>query len=154
MAKIIGVISDTHGLLRDQVLSRLRGCDRIVHAGDIGDPSILTELGQIAEVVAVRGNVDTRPWAGALQEEEYVEVEGHRICVVHDLGRLSFDPGAAGMDIVIYGHSHKPAVDWTGGILYLNPGSAGPKRFHLPVSMALLTLEADKVSPEIIELPA
>ena len=154
MAKKIGVISDTHGLLRDEVAHRLGGCDTIVHAGDIGTLAVLTDLRQIAGVVAVRGNVDTGPWAKELKEEEFAEVEGHRICVVHDLSTLSLDPTAAGVDIVIYGHSHKPAMDWKGGILYLNPGSAGPKRFHLPVSMALLTIGADKVSPEIIELPA
>lgn len=152
MAKNIGVISDTHGLLRDEVKSRLGGCDRIIHAGDIGTPSVLTELGQIAEVVAVRGNVDTGPWTRELKKEEFVDVDGHRICVVHDIGTLSLDPAIAGIDVVIYGHSHKPAVDWKGGILYLNPGSAGPKRFHLPVSMALLRLDAASVAPELIEL--
>jgi uncharacterized protein len=152
MAKKIGVISDTHGLLRGEVASRLGGCDRIVHAGDIGTLAVLTDLRQIAEVLAVRGNVDTGPWAKELKEEEFAEVEGHRICVVHDLGTLSLDPAAAGVGIVIYGHSHKPAVDWNGGILYLNPGSAGPKRFHLPVSMALLHINAASITPELIEL--
>jgi uncharacterized protein len=152
MAEKIGVISDTHGLLRDEVARRLGGCDRIIHAGDIGTLAVLAELRQIAEVMAVRGNVDTGPWAKELKEEEFAEVEGHRLCVVHDLGTLSLDPVAAGVDIVIYGHSHKPAVDWQGGILYLNPGSAGPKRFHLPVSMALLRINAASITPELIEL--
>ena len=152
MAKKIGVLSDTHGLLRDEVTSRLGGCDRIMHAGDIGTLAVLMELRQIAEVVAVRGNVDTGPWAKELTEEEFVEVDGHRICVVHDISTLSLDPTAAGVDVVIYGHSHKPAVDWKGGILYLNPGSAGPKRFHLPISMALLRIDTESVTPELIEL--
>jgi uncharacterized protein len=154
MAKKIGVISDTHGLLREQARSRLRGCDLIVHAGDVGDAWVLTDLRQIAEVVAVRGNVDSGLWARALSREDCVEVEGHRIWVVHDLGTLSLDPAAAGIDIVIYGHSHKPAVEWKNGILYLNPGSAGPQRFHLPISLAILSIEDEEVSAEIIELQA
>lgn len=154
VAKNIGVISDTHGLLRDEVKSRLGGCDLVIHAGDVGSPSVLAELREIALVVAVRGNVDTGRWANALAPEEYADVEGHRIGVVHDLGTLNLDPGGAGLDIVIYGHSHKPAVEWKAGILYLNPGSAGPKRFHLPVSMAVLSIRDGTVSAEIIELRA
>ena len=154
MAKNIGVISDTHGLLRDEVRSRLGGCDRIIHAGDVGTLSVLTELRQIAEVVAVRGNVDTGAWTKELKEEEFVDVDGHRICVVHDIGTLSLDPAVAGIDIVIYGHSHKPAVDWKGGVLYLNPGSAGPKRFHLPISMAILSIRGEEISAEIVEVQA
>lgn len=149
----IGVLSDTHGLLRDEVRHRLRGCDLILHAGDIGHPSVLEELRRIADTVAVRGNVDTGRWAGELRREEYLEVDGHGICLVHDLATLSLDPASAGFDVVIYGHSHQPAVEWKAGILYLNPGSAGPKRFHLPVSMALLLLSDAGLSPEIIELP-
>jgi putative phosphoesterase len=152
MERNIGVISDTHGLLREEVKSRLRGCEMILHAGDVGTPSVLTELGQIAEVVAVRGNVDAGPWAKELKKEEFVEANGHRIYIVHDLSTLSLDPAAAGIDIVIYGHSHKLAVEWKAGILYLNPGSAGPKRFHLPVSMALLRIGAENITPELIEL--
>lgn len=151
---MIGILSDTHGVLREQARSRLRGCDRILHAGDIGSPSVLDELRQIAEVVAVRGNVDTEPWANTLTQEAYVEVAGWRIWVVHDLRTLSLDPAAAGIQVVIHGHTHRPAVAWKAGILYLNPGSAGPKRFHLPVSMALLSLTDKEISPEIIELPA
>lgn len=152
MERNIGVISDTHGLLREEVRSGLRGCGMILHAGDIGSPLILTELRQIAEVVAVRGNVDTGLWASELKKEEFVEVEGHRICVVHDISTLTLDPASAGVDIVIYGHSHKPAVEWKGGILYLNPGSAGPKRLHLPISMALLRITSDHIVPELVEL--
>ncbi len=148
----IGVLSDTHGLLRAEVVGKLRDCDLILHAGDIGGPSILAELRTLAKVVAVRGNVDTGSWARELSREEYVDVGNHRICIIHDLSTLSVDPVSAGVDIVIYGHSHKPVVERKGSILYLNPGSAGPKRFHLPVSMALLRLAPDGVTPELVEL--
>lgn len=154
MAKTIGIISDTHGLLRGEVKSRLRGCDLILHAGDIGSASVLAELQELTEVVAVRGNVDTGPWANELEREEYLDVEGHRICVVHDISTLSLDPAGAGIDIVIFGHSHKPAVERKTGILYLNPGSAGPKRFQLPVSMAILSIGDGEISAEIIEVLA
>ena len=149
----IGVLSDTHGLLRPEVRDRLRGCARILHAGDIGGPAVLAELRASAEVVAVRGNVDTGPWAAELKAEEYVELDGRRTCLVHDLHSLSLDPAAAGFDVVIHGHSHRPTVEWKDGILYLNPGSAGPKRFHLPVSMAVLSLDDEAIVPEIIALP-
>jgi len=152
MAKRIGILSDTHGLLREEVKSRLQGCRMILHAGDIGSSSVLAQLRGIAAVVAVRGNVDTGSWAQELREEEYVEVDGHGICLVHDLRMLTLDPAPAGIDVVLYGHSHKPAVEWKAGILYLNPGSAGPKRFHLPVSMAILSLTQEAISPELIEV--
>ena len=152
MAKKIGVISDTHSLLRDEVKGRLAGCDRIIHAGDVGSAAVLTELQQIAEVVVVRGNVDTGAWAVGLPPEEYWEVEGHRIYVVHDLSACALDPAGAGIDIVIHGHSHRPGIVHQDGILYLNPGSAGPKRFHLPVSMAFLRIEAAAISPEMVVL--
>jgi hypothetical protein len=106
----------------------------------------------MAEVVAVRGNVDTGPWANELQAEEHLEAEGRRIWIVHDIGMLTIDPAAAGIDIVIYGHSHQPASEYRHGVLYLNPGSAGPRRFRTPVSMAVLRLEAEGIVPEIIEL--
>jgi putative phosphoesterase len=150
--KSIGVLSDTHGLLRGEVKSRICGCDMILHAGDIGSPSVLRELRQIAEVVAVRGNVDAGPWANELRQEQYVEAGDRRLCLVHDIATLSLDPAAAGFHVVIYGHSHKPALEWKDGILYLNPGSAGPKRLHLPISMALLRLSAEEVVPELVEL--
>jgi putative phosphoesterase len=150
--RTIGILSDTHGLLRAEVGQRLGGCDLILHAGDVGSPAILSELGQIAPVVAVRGNVDAGPWAWELRREEHVELDGHRICVVHDLGTLSLDPAAAGFEAVVYGHSHQPAVEWKAGVLYLNPGSAGPQRLHLPVSLALLHLAAEGMVPELIEL--
>lgn len=152
MARRIGVISDTHGLLREQVRSKLQGCDMIIHAGDVGSPSVLEELRRIAEVVAVRGNMDTGSWAGELGEMEYLNVEGKEIGVVHNIDTLDLDPAAAGIDVIIYGHSHKPAVEWKDGILYLNPGSAGPKRLHLPVSMAFLRIGTEGVSADLIEL--
>ncbi len=152
MVKRIGVISDTHGLLRDEAASRLQGCDRIIHAGDVGHPSILEELRRIAPLIAVRGNVDTGAWAAELPHLEYVQIEDMTICVVHNIAELDLDPLAAGVDVVIYGHSHKPAAEWKGGILYLNPGSAGPKRFHLPVSMAFLHVGTEGVAPEIVLL--
>jgi putative phosphoesterase len=151
---IIGVLSDTHGLLREEVKDRLYGCDMILHAGDVGSLSLLAELRRIAEVVAVRGNVDAGQWARELKEEEYVDVEGRRLCVIHDISKLALDPAGAGIDIVIYGHSHKPAVEWKASVLCLNPGSAGPKRFRLPISMAILSIEDGEVSAEIIEVQA
>lgn len=152
MTRKIGILSDTHGLLREEVRSRLQGCDTIMHAGDIGGLSVLEELRHIAEVVAVRGNVDTGAWARELPEMEYVDVEGTKICVIHDLSELALDPAAAGVNVVLYGHSHKPAAEWREDILYLNPGGAGPKRFHLPVSMAFLHIGSAGISQEIIEL--
>lgn len=153
MAKRIGIISDTHGLLRDQVKSRLSDCDAIIHAGDIGSQPVLMDLRQMAPlVVAVRGNVDAGQWAKELKEQEYLEIEGRVICVVHDISTL--DPRSAGIDVVIHGHSHTPAIEHEDGILYINPGSAGPRRFQLPVSMAVLRLQPGEPSPELIEIPA
>jgi len=151
MARNIGVLSDTHGLLRDEVRSRLQGCDMIIHAGDLGSEAVLAELRQMAEVVAVRGNVDRGRWAWELKEVEYADVEGRRICVLHDIDML--DRAAAVADIVVYGHSHTPAIERRDGILYLNPGSAGPKRFHRSVSMAFLHVTSEGASAELIELP-
>jgi len=152
MAKRIGVLSDTHGLLREETKDRLRGSDMILHAGDIGSPSILKDLRRIAPVAAVRGNVDTAAWARDLPEMEYVQVDGTRICVVHNLAELDLDPAMAGVNVVIYGHSHTPAAEWKEGILYLNPGSAGPRRFRLPVSMAFLYMQPEGVSAKVVEL--
>ena len=153
-AKCIGVISDTHGLLREQVKKRLRGCELIIHAGDVDSPSVLAELREIAPVVAVRGNMDKAGWARQLQELEYLDMEGAGICVIHDRSELDVRALPTGTRIVIYGHSHKPHVEYIDGILYLNPGSAGPRRFHLPVSMALLHVEPGGIHPEVIEIPA
>src|SRR5438105_4541863 len=120
----IGVISDTHGLLRPEAIAALRGSDRILHAGDVGDPVILDHLRELAPVTAIRGNVDREPWAAALPETELIDVEGVSIYVLHDLARLDLKPEAAGIRVVIYGHSHQPKIEEKNGVLYFNPGSA------------------------------
>jgi putative phosphoesterase len=149
---ILGVISDTHGQLRPEAVEALRGCDRILHAGDVGGPHILEALAQIAPVTAVRGNVDTGPWARTLAETEIVEAGGASIYMLHDLGRLDLKPEAAGFRAVLYGHSHQPKIEEKNGVLYFNPGSAGPRRFHLPVSVGRLMIMAAKVKAELVEL--
>jgi putative phosphoesterase len=136
--KTIGVISDTHGLLRPQAVRALEGSDLIIHAGDVGDPEILATLKTIAPVFAVRGNVDTQEWARSLPETETIETGSVTIYVLHDVQDLDLDPAAAGFQIVISGHSHKPGQILREGVLFLNPGSAGPRRFDLPVSIARL----------------
>lgn len=150
----IGVISDTHGLLRPEAVRELRGCERIVHAGDVGDPAILEELRRIAPVAAVRGNVDRGSWAEALPETEVVEVGEAVLYVLHDLARLDLDPTAAGFAAVITGHTHQPKTEERGGVFYLNPGSAGPRRFRLPVTVARLSVSGGRVTAEIVELEA
>jgi hypothetical protein len=159
---ILGVISDTHGLLRPEAVEALRGSDRILHAGDVGAPEILDALEQIAPVTAVRGNVDTEPWADALPETEVVEAGGVLVYMLHDLGQLDLRPEAAGFRVVVYGHSHQPKIEEKkieekktekkNGVLYFNPGSAGPRRFHLPVSVGKLTIGRGKVRAELVEL--
>jgi uncharacterized protein len=146
-------ISDTHGLLRPEALAALRGVGRIIHAGDIGKLQILTELAKIAPVKAVRGNNDQSPWARSIRDREILDIAGHRILVVHDLSALDADPAAAGVAAVISGHSHKAKSERRNGVLFLNPGSAGPRRFNLPVSLALLRISAGKMQAEIVELP-
>jgi len=148
----LGVISDTHGLLRPEAVEALRGSDRILHAGDIGAPEILEELGKIAPVTAVRGNVDIASSVRALPATEAVEIGGVSIYMLHDRGRLDLKPQAAGFRVVIYGHSHQPKIEEENGVLYFNPGSAGPRRFHLPVSVGRLTIETGKVQAELVEL--
>lgn len=148
----IGVISDTHGLLRPQALAALAGSELILHAGDIGTPEVLSALEAVAPVLAVRGNNDTAPWAQALSETRVVEVGGKRFYLLHDLKALDIDPLAAGIDVVVAGHSHRSLAELREGVLYLNPGSAGPQRFSLPVSVARLTLHADRVQPELLML--
>jgi uncharacterized protein len=149
---IVGVISDTHGRLRQEAVAALCGVDRILHAGDLGDPAILDVLGEIAPMTAVRGNVDTQPWAQALPETEIVEIGDVSIYMLHDLGRLDLKPEAAGIGVVVYGHSHQPKIEEKNGVLYFNPGSAGPQRFHLPVSVGRLVIEGGKARGEIITL--
>ena len=148
----IGVISDTHGLLRREALDALSGSDLIIHAGDIGPREILDELEGIAPVTAVRGNVDLDGWHSALRLSERVTVEGASIYVIHDIGTLSVDPVAAGIDVVIYGHSHRPDITEKAGVTYLNPGSAGPRRFSLPVSLATLDVSSAGVDARLHEL--
>jgi putative phosphoesterase len=147
-----GVISDTHGLLRPEAVEALHGSDRILHAGDVGAPDILEALAKIAPVTAVRGNVDTASWARALPETEVVEAGGLLIYMLHDRGQLDLKPEAAGFRVVVYGHSHQPKIEEKNGVLYFNPGSAGPRRFRLPVSVGRLMIGAGKVRAELVEL--
>ena len=149
---ILGVISDTHGLLRSEAVEALHGADRILHAGDVGDPEILDTLAQIAPVTAVRGNIDTESWAQTLPQTEVVEIGGVSIYILHDLGRLDLKPEAAGIHAVIYGHSHQPKIEMRKGVLYFNPGSAGPRRFQLPVSVGKLRIEDGRIKAELVEL--
>jgi uncharacterized protein len=148
----IGVISDTHGLLRPEALRALAGADLIVHAGDIGGPEVLEALRTLAPLVAVRGNNDRGPWASALPETEVVEAGGRSLYVLHDVKELDLDPRAAGFDAVIAGHSHQPRIDRRDGVLYLNPGSAGPRRFKLPIAVARLEVDAARLDAEIVQL--
>jgi putative phosphoesterase len=148
----LGVISDTHGLLRPETVEALRGSDRILHAGDVGAPKILEALAKIAPVTAVRGNVDTASWARALPETEIVEAGGVSIYILHARGQLDLKPEAAGFRVVVYGHSHQPKMEEKSGVLYFNPGSAGPRRFNLPVSVGRLTITAGRVQAELVEL--
>jgi len=149
---IIGVISDTHGLLRQEAVAALREVNYILHAGDVGDPEILDALARIAPVTAVRGNVDTKSWAHALPETEVVELAGRTIYILHDLGSLDLKPEAAGFAVVVYGHSHQPKIEEKNGVLYFNPGSAGPRRFRLPVTVGKLVIEEGTVRAEIVGL--
>jgi uncharacterized protein len=149
---ILGVISDTHGLLRPEAIEAMRGSDRFLHAGDVGALEILETLAMIAPVTAVRGNIDTALWARALHTTEVVEVGDVSIYMLHDLGLLDLKPEAAKFRVVIYGHSHRPKIEERNGVLYFNPGSAGPCRFNLPVSVGKLTIEAGKVRAEFLEL--
>jgi uncharacterized protein len=148
----IGVISDTHGLVRPQALRALAGADLIVHAGDVGSPDVLEALRAVAPVVAVRGNNDRGRWAAALAETEVVETDGRSLYVLHDLKELDLDPRVAGFDAVIAGHSHQPRIERRDGVLYLNPGSAGPRRFRLPIAIAWLAVEAAGLDAEIVHL--
>ncbi|HEY4374737.1 MAG TPA: metallophosphoesterase family protein [Burkholderiales bacterium] len=147
----VGLISDTHGLLRPRAAAALAGSDYIIHAGDIGAPEILEQLAQIAPVTAVRGNNDQVPWAAHIRDTEVLRVGSAGIYVIHDVAEL--DPGAAaGFAAVIAGHSHKPGQALRDGVLYVNPGSAGPRRFRLPVSVGRLRIEGAKVEAELITL--
>jgi putative phosphoesterase len=149
---LIGVISDTHGLLRPKAASALSGVELIIHAGDIGNPQILEALTRIAPVHAVRGNTDRADWAADLPHTRVVEVGGVLIYVLHELFTLDLDPAAAGFAAVIFGHSHSPHMERKNGVFYLNPGSAGPRRFTLPVTISLLHIEKNSLRVEFIEL--
>lgn len=148
----IGVISDTHGLLRPQALEALRGCEHIIHAGDIGAEQILDDLRQLAPLTAVRGNNDTHPWARTIPETARLQSHGRSVHVLHDLKTLDFDPVTENISVIIAGHSHKPNVAEKNGVLILNPGSAGPRRFTLPLSVAKLYLYETPVRAEIVYL--
>lgn len=148
----LGIISDTHGLLRPEALAFLQGCDRIVHGGDIGNAEVLTQLSAIAPVTAVRGNNDAGAWAKAIPDTELFEFRGAHVYAIHDLSLLDIDPSAAGIQVLVSGHSHKPLIENRGGVLFINPGSAGPRRFKLPISVAEILVEGDVISPRIVEL--
>jgi len=148
----IGLISDTHGLLRPEALAFLQGCDHIVHGGDIGSQRILDDLAAIAPVTAVRGNNDTGPWAEAVPETALIELGGLRLYAIHDLAELRIDPVAEGVRVVVSGHSHRPLAQMRDDVLFINPGSVGPRRFRLPIAVAELLLDGDAVTPRIVEL--
>jgi len=148
----IGVISDTHGLLRHEAVEALRGVEHILHAGDVGDPEILAALRGLAPVTAIRGNIDRSGPCALLPATEAVELGGCLVYLLHALDDLDIKPEAAGVGVVVYGHSHKPNVETRNGVLYLNPGSAGPRRFSLPVTVALLTLSDGGPAVELVPL--
>lgn len=150
--KRIGLISDTHGLLRPEALAFLRGCDHIVHGGDIGHAEILEQLATIAPVSAVRGNNDKAEWADAIATAEFVQIEGITLYVLHDIADLDLDPPGASIQVVMTGHSHKPLIEERDGVLYINPGSAGPRRFTLPISIGELLVEGTTITPRIVTL--
>jgi putative phosphoesterase len=148
----VGLISDTHGLLRPEALSSLRGSDILIHAGDIGNPKIIQELQHLAPSFAVRGNIDKGDWAADLPVTEVVEVGEVFLYVLHELSLLDLDPKAAGFSAVVSGHSHQPSIEYRSGVLFINPGSAGPRRFTLPVAVARIAVTGSELKPEIVEL--
>jgi putative phosphoesterase len=149
---VVGVISDTHGLLRPEAVAALRGSDLVIHAGDVGAPAILDLLRGVAPVIAVRGNVDRQAWAATLPTTEVVEVGGATIYVLHDLNDLGLDARAAGFRAVIAGHSHRPSIEERDGVVFLNPGSAGPRRFSLPVTLARILVRGGTLEPTLVDL--
>ncbi len=151
---MIGLISDTHGLLRPEALAALQGASQIIHAGDAGAPEVLATLRAIAPVSAVRGNVDRGEWAQALPISRVIEVDGLLLYCLHDLGDLDLDPAAAGLAAVISGHSHQPLIERRGGVLFINPGSAGPRRFSLPITLVRLHLASSQLEAELVTLLA
>lgn len=148
----VGVISDTHGLLRPEAAAALQGCDLVIHAGDVGNPAVLDGLRSIAPTFAIRGNIDTGGWAARLPPTDIVEVGRLSFYVLHNIADLDLDPTIAGFAAVVYGHSHQPSIETRDGVLYLNPGSAGPRRFRLPVTLARVAVGGTELRPEIVEL--
>ncbi|HEX2889305.1 MAG TPA: metallophosphoesterase family protein [Vineibacter terrae] len=149
---MIGVISDTHGLLRPEAIERLADVQHIIHAGDIGSPEVIAALRKLAPTTAIRGNVDRGAWATGYPDTAIVKLGRWSIYVLHNVNELDIDPAARGIDVVVSGHSHRPKVDTVGGVLYLNPGSAGPRRFTLPIALATVELAGDTLQPRIHEL--
>ena len=152
VATRVGVISDTHGLLRPEALRFLQGCDSIIHCGDICEQRVIDELSTIAPVAAVRGNNDKGDWARALPETELLQIDKILIYAIHDLALIDIDPRTSGVAVVLSGHSHKPQIERRDGVTYLNPGSAGPRRFKLPISIAELVVKGDSFTARIAEL--
>ena len=150
--RVIGVLSDTHGRLTEAVMEKLTLCELIIHAGDIGSVTILDQLQRIGKVIAVKGNVDRGSWSDSLKESEYIDFYGKTIFVVHNIDDLKMNAKSANIDVVVYGHSHRASKDYRDGVLYVNPGSAGPRRFSLPTSIAYLRLVDQKIIPEIIQI--
>jgi uncharacterized protein len=148
----VGVISDTHGLLRPQAVAALRGSDMIIHAGDVGNPDVIKALEDVAPTFAVRGNIDKGTWAADLPMTELVEVGEQVFYVLHEISQLDFDPAEAGFAAVVFGHSHQPLIETRQGVLFLNPGSAGPRRFKLPIAVARIAVSGRYMHPEILEL--
>ena len=149
---VVGVISDTHGLLRPEALDVLRGSDMIIHAGDVGKPEVIARLGEVAPLHVVCGNVDQESWAAALPMTELVEVGDHHFFVLHDVAQLDVDPAAAGFAAVVFGHSHRPSIETRNGVLFLNPGSAGPRRFKLPITVARVKTSGRHIRADIVDL--
>ncbi len=151
--KVIGIISDTHGLLRNEVIRALNGVDVIIHAGDIGNQDILEELSKITRVVSVRGNADKGEWAEKFPQTQYMQYDGLKFYIIHNIKEIDIDLKTTDINIVIYGHSHKSSEKRKNGMIYINPGSAGPKRFNLPISLAILKKDEMEVEVEFIYLP-
>ena len=148
----VGVISDTHGLLRPEAIVVMRAFDHILHAGDIGDPAILDQLRRLAPLTAIRGNIDRSGRCAQLPATEWIELVGHKLYMLHDINELDLNPVAAGIAAIISGHSHKPSIRWREGVLYFNPGSAGPRRFKLPTSVGILEMQDRGIEPRIVNI--
>ena len=148
----IGIISDTHGLLRPEAIKQLAGADHIIHAGDIGGPEVIEGLRRIASTTAIRGNIDTGEWAKDYPDTELVVLGGRAFYVLHNVKKIRLDPAASGLDVVVSGHSHRPKIETKNGVLYVNPGSAGPRRFKLPVAVAILALSDCAILPRVLDI--